>query len=197
LGYRKELYPFLVSETPDNLPTPTCGSIPRSSSDNIKTRAMSILNDVVAMELDSAGYEGPSTPLKDPTSSPAVHIQWQNSQSACAAMEELRVASSVPRRKFEFESFVDYPILNLILLKHQNLSRSISSSPHRLDHLHTPLILSFHHGRVSAPPDRAISIAFRAAPRMTSLPRPWRTRPSFSTCSAAHQRASTRTHGSV
>ena len=75
---------------------------------------MSVLNDVVAMELDSAGYEGPSTPLRDPTSSPAVHIQWQNSQSACAAMEELRVASSVPRRKFEFESFVDYPILNLI-----------------------------------------------------------------------------------
>ena len=51
------------------------------------------------MDLDSTGYEEPSTPLKDPTSSPAVHIQWQNSQSACAAMEELRVASSVPRRR--------------------------------------------------------------------------------------------------
>jgi hypothetical protein len=54
------------------------------------------------MELD--------TPLRDPTSSPAVHIQWQNSQSACATMDELRVASSVPRRrKFEFEPFVELP----------------------------------------------------------------------------------------
>ena len=60
---------------------------------------MSILNGVVTMNLDSAGYDEPSTPLRDPTSSPAVHIQWQNSQSACAAMEELRVASSVPRRR--------------------------------------------------------------------------------------------------
>ena len=60
---------------------------------------MSILNGVVTMNLDSAGYNEPSTPLRDPTSSPAVHIQWQNSQSACAAMEELRVASSVPRRR--------------------------------------------------------------------------------------------------
>jgi hypothetical protein len=63
--------------------------------------AMSILNDVVAMNVDrtSTGYEEPSTPLRDPTSSPVIHIQWQNSQSACAAMEELRVASSVPRRR--------------------------------------------------------------------------------------------------
>lgn len=63
---------------------------------------MSIFNGVVAMNLDrpSAGYyEEPSTPSRDPTSSPASHIQWQNSQSACAAMEELRVASSVPRRR--------------------------------------------------------------------------------------------------
>jgi hypothetical protein len=73
---------------------------------------MSVLNGVVAMELDSMGYEEPSTPFRDPTSSPAVHIQWQNSQSACAAMEELRVASSVPRRrKFEFHQspFADHP----------------------------------------------------------------------------------------
>jgi hypothetical protein len=66
---------------------------------------MSVLNGVVAMDLDSMDCGEPSTPLKDPTCSPAVHIQWQNSQSACAAMEELRVASSVPRRrKFKFES---------------------------------------------------------------------------------------------
>lgn len=68
---------------------------------------MTILNEVVAMELDSTGREKPSTPLRDPTSSPAVHIQWQNSQSACAAIEELRVASSVPRPPkpltFDFE----------------------------------------------------------------------------------------------
>jgi len=80
---------------------------------------MSILNGVVAMELDSMDYEEASTPLRDIPSSPAVHIQWQNSQSACAAMEELRVASSVPpRRKFEFESFVglpDYMILTCLL----------------------------------------------------------------------------------
>ena len=63
----------------------------------IAGNSMSILNGVVAMNLAGAGYEGPSTPLRDPTSSPAVHIQWQNSQSACAAMEELRVASSEPR----------------------------------------------------------------------------------------------------
>ena len=60
---------------------------------------MSILNGVVAMNLDCTGYEEPSTPLRDPASSPVVHIQWQNSQSACAAMEELRVASSMPRRR--------------------------------------------------------------------------------------------------
>ncbi|KAF8489470.1 hypothetical protein F5888DRAFT_1638609 [Russula emetica] len=81
---------------------------PRPSSDNIKTEAMSILNGVVAMKLDSMDCDEPSTPLRDPTSSPAVHIQWQNSQSACATMEELRVASSVPRRPpkpltFDFE----------------------------------------------------------------------------------------------
>ncbi|KAH9983066.1 hypothetical protein BJV74DRAFT_54761 [Russula compacta] len=69
---------------------------------------MSILNGVVAMNLDSTGYEEPSTPLRDPASSPVVHIQWQNSQSACAAMEELRVASSIPRHPpkpltFDFE----------------------------------------------------------------------------------------------
>ncbi|KAH9959237.1 hypothetical protein BC827DRAFT_1156414 [Russula dissimulans] len=72
---------------------------------------MSILNGVVAMNLDSTGYgyEEPSTPLRDPASSPVVHIQWQNSQSACAALEELRVASSVPRHPppkpltFDFE----------------------------------------------------------------------------------------------
>ena len=63
---------------------------------------MSILNGVVAMNLAGAGYEEPSTPLRDPTSSPAVHIQWQNSQSACATMEELRVASSEPRRGESF-----------------------------------------------------------------------------------------------
>jgi hypothetical protein len=67
---------------------------------------MSFLNGVVAMDLDSTSREEPSTPLRDPASSPAVHIQWQNSQSACAAMEELRVASSMPRRrKFKFDLF--------------------------------------------------------------------------------------------
>ena len=63
----------------------------------IAGNSMSVLNGVVAMNLASVGHEEPSTPLRDPTSSPAVHIQWQNSQSACAAMEELRVASSKPR----------------------------------------------------------------------------------------------------
>jgi hypothetical protein len=75
----------------------------KSSLDNGQTRVMTMLNGVVAMDLDSTGYEEPSTPLKDPTSSPAVHIQWQNSQSDCAAIEELRVASSVPHRR-EFTS---------------------------------------------------------------------------------------------
>ena len=75
---------------------------------------MSTLDGVVPMELDDrTGCEGLSTPLRDPTSSPAVHIQWQNSQSACAALEELRVASSIPRRrKFDSESFASSPIYN-------------------------------------------------------------------------------------
>ncbi|KAH9971351.1 hypothetical protein BGW80DRAFT_1460618 [Lactifluus volemus] len=69
---------------------------------------MSILNDVVSINLDRNGYEEPSTPLRDPASSPAAHIQWQNSQSACAAIEELRAAASVPPRPpkpltFDFE----------------------------------------------------------------------------------------------
>ncbi|KAI0249927.1 hypothetical protein BJV78DRAFT_622905 [Lactifluus subvellereus] len=69
---------------------------------------MSILSGIVAMSFDGTGYEEPSTPSRDPASSPAAHIQWQNSQSACAAMEELRAASSVPRRApkpltFDFE----------------------------------------------------------------------------------------------
>ncbi|KAI0306836.1 hypothetical protein B0F90DRAFT_1682745 [Multifurca ochricompacta] len=69
---------------------------------------MSILSGVVAMNLDSTGHEEPLTPSRDPASSPVVHIQWQNSQSACAAMEELRAASSVPLRPpkpltFDFE----------------------------------------------------------------------------------------------
>ncbi|KAF8266733.1 hypothetical protein EI94DRAFT_1701541 [Lactarius quietus] len=69
---------------------------------------MSIINGVAPMNVDHIRHEEPSTPSKDPLSSPAVHIQWQNSQSACAAMEELRAASSVPRRPpkpltFDFE----------------------------------------------------------------------------------------------
>ncbi|KAH9014080.1 hypothetical protein EDB85DRAFT_2030801, partial [Lactarius pseudohatsudake] len=69
---------------------------------------MSIINGAVPMNIDHTRHEEPSTPSKDPLSSPAVHIQWQNSQSACAAMEELRAASSVPRRPpkrltFDFE----------------------------------------------------------------------------------------------
>src|ERR1700677_1817011 len=63
--------------------------------------------------------------VSDPLSSPAVHIQWQNSQSACAAMEELRAASSMPRH-------LSNP------LQHQNHLRSISSSPHLLPGHHLP-----------------------------------------------------------
>ena len=60
---------------------------------------MSIINGVAPMNVDHMRHEEPSTPSKDPLSSPVVHIKWQNSQSACAAMEELRAASSVPRRR--------------------------------------------------------------------------------------------------
>ncbi|KAN0137343.1 hypothetical protein V8E53_004788 [Lactarius tabidus] len=60
---------------------------------------MSIINGVAPMNVDHIRREEPSTPSKDPLSSPAAHIRWQNSQSACAAMEELRAASSMPRRQ--------------------------------------------------------------------------------------------------
>ena len=96
-GYRKELYLFLVCEVPNNLFPLWINPLYLVDG---KTRGMFLLNGVVAMDLDSTSHEGePSTPLRDPASSPAIHIQWQNSQSACAAMEELRVASSMPRRR--------------------------------------------------------------------------------------------------
>src|ERR1700677_4294185 len=86
---------------------------------------MSIINGVAPMNVDHIRHEEPSTPSKDPLSSPAVHIQWQNSQSACAAMEELRAASSMPRH-------LSNP------LQHQNHLRSISSPPHLLPGHHLP-----------------------------------------------------------
>ena len=73
---------------------------------------MSIMNGVVPMNVDHIRHEEPSTPSKDPLSSPAVHIQWQNSQSACAAMAELRAASSGPRRR-EFCLHVGSPFYDL------------------------------------------------------------------------------------
>ena len=160
---------------------------------------MSILNGVVAMDSDSPGYGEPSTPLKDPTSSPAVHIQWQNSQSACAAMEELRVASSVPRRR-EF-TFFRHPnpfilIRVPIYIQHQNLSPSISSSLHRQNHLRTPPTRSSHPGHACGLPDCALLKTSRVTPQTASSPPPWQTRPSFSTCSDAPRRAWTRTPGS-
>src|SRR5258707_6799047 len=208
LGYRKELFLFLVSELlKRRIIFPLADQFLDPRRTNVKTRAMSIRDGVVAMELDSAGHEEPSSPLRDSTFSPAVHIQWQNSQSACAAMDELRVASSMPRhRKFESECFIDSPIPNSDVClwftqrQHPNLSRSISNFPHRPVHLPVPppLILYYSHPEhACAPLDRAISSASRAAPRLTFLPRPRRMRPSFLICSAAYQCAWTRTPGSA